>query len=62
MAIPYITEVKETAFSILEDRKIFKNVVPNRRLELVFEMNKDVTLTTRLVYNSFMLFGNIGGL
>ena len=33
----------------------------NSRLQLVFTVNHDVTFTTRTVYSTFMLLGDVGG-
>ena len=33
----------------------------NSRLQLVFIVNHDVTFTTRTVYSTFMLLGDVGG-
>ena len=35
---------------------------PNVRLHLEFNLNRDVTVVTRQVYNSFQLLGDVGGI
>ena len=61
MSIQALTEVEEEFFSIEYGQKTSRTDSFNTRYQLEFYFDHDVTKIERVVYNSFMLLGDIGG-
>ena len=62
LAINGITDKEEKGFITELHEKEYSSSDRYVRLEVIFEMNKDLLQIERSVYNIFMLLGDIGGL
>ena len=62
MAIHDVTTKTEPYFNILREDEGDRCYDYYDRINLSFHIDHEVTLIKRQVYNSFMLFGDVGGL
>ena len=62
LAITGVSDEEDSAFKIEHKETAHRWWFYNERLLIRYEMNKDVEQVERVIYNSFMLLGDVGGL
>ena len=61
MAIYDVTTKRETFFNMNAEELADRCSEYNDRMNIIMQIHPEATLIVRQVYNSFMLFGDVGG-
>ena len=61
MAIYDVTTKRETFFNMYAEELADRCNEYNDRMNIIMQIHPEATLIVRQVYNSFMLFGDVGG-